>query len=121
MRTRMFDVSRTRTTSRVLSVLCCPILCRAFFVWGRPLMAGSASSCYIHSFIVEWSRPKRQKPPPLGGRSLRPFRLNFVPSDSGCSPVGILNGKKGGCDWAQTKPGEPFLPTGSYSGCVKSV
>ena len=61
---------------------------------------------HIHCFLkpsatVEWSRPKRQKPPPLGGRSLRPFRLNFVPSDSGCSPVGILNGiKKGGCDWA---------------------
>ena len=32
------------------------------------------------------------------------------------SPVGVLNGKKGGCDWAQTDPGEPFLPTESYSG-----
>ena len=57
----------------------------------------------------------------LGGRSLRPFRLNFVPSDSGCSPVGILNGKKGGCDWAQTKPGEPFLPTESYSGLLRTL
>ena len=46
----MLTVSRTRTISRVLSrtVLCCPILCRVLCM-GVTSIAGSASSCYIHS------------------------------------------------------------------------